>query len=111
MFILRYILVGGAAVAVTTVLFYVMHLLITHGMDDDRDPPPPLKNIDLVRLKSESAAEILANIQIDPAHPHSRFGTFFGGRADQRSAGLLVEVFSDRRHFGKEGSIVEFEGG
>lgn len=57
MFILRYILVGGAAVVVTTMLFFVMHLLITHGLDDTPPEVPPLKNIDLVRLKPESAVE------------------------------------------------------
>lgn len=57
MFILRYILVGGAAVVVTTALFFVMHLLITHGLDDTPPEVPPLKNIDLVRLKQETAVE------------------------------------------------------
>ncbi|MDJ0764141.1 MAG: TonB family protein [Myxococcota bacterium] len=54
---LRYFLVGGVAVFVTTVLFFVMHLLITHGLDEAPPAPPPLKNLDFVRLKEEVAQQ------------------------------------------------------
>ncbi len=57
MFILRYVILGAAAVGVTLGLFWVMNALITIGLDDDVKKPPPLKNIEIVRLKNEAAAE------------------------------------------------------